>query len=126
MVPSELGESLVEGVSDHIVIVVRGLEGAEEECLELDDRAHASELEVAHPEIAKSQAGVLPRHVEGRGCTSGHGIPQDGTGEGPVLTNVLDTVEASNEGRTMQSPAATLAVEGILRVADPTAFASSA
>jgi hypothetical protein len=64
MVASELDEALVEGVSDHVVVVGTGSEGTEKKGFELKGGAHAAELEVSEPELLLGELSVPAEIVE--------------------------------------------------------------
>ncbi len=67
MVPAHLDEPLVEGMGDDIVVVGTRAEGTVEERLQLQRSAHPSQFEVAQPQLAPGQIGLLSEEVEGVG-----------------------------------------------------------
>jgi hypothetical protein len=64
MVAAELDEALVEGVSDHVVVVGTWKEGTEQKGFELKGGAHAAELEVSEPELFLCELSVPAELVE--------------------------------------------------------------
>jgi putative heme degradation protein len=52
-------------VGNHIVFVGTGNERAMEESLQLEQRAHASELEVSHPKLVAAHFELDTVHLEG-------------------------------------------------------------
>lgn len=64
MVPTELGEALVERVDDDVMVVVARLQGAIAEGLHLQGARHAAELELAEEQLDVGEQGVLTGLVE--------------------------------------------------------------
>jgi hypothetical protein len=64
VIPTDLDEALVEGVRDDVVVVVAGRQDSVQEGLHLEARAHATELEVAQPQLAMRKAGLLSVRIE--------------------------------------------------------------
>lgn len=64
MVLTQLGETLVERVGDHVVIECGGPQGVVEESFQLKRCAHAPEFEVAKPQLPMGELGELPGAVE--------------------------------------------------------------
>jgi len=97
VVASELDAALVEGVGDHVVVVGRWLERSEQVSLELGQCAHASELEVAHPQIAERESDLAPRRVEGCNGTFSQGVSQVRVGFlRATVSHSLDTSRTSD------------------------------
>ncbi len=70
----QLHETLVEGVGDDVVVVVARGERAVEEGLHLEGRAHAAQFEVAEPQLATGQSGILTETVEVIGLPFSHAV----------------------------------------------------
>src|SRR5665213_361024 len=64
MVAAELDKTLVERVSDEILIMGAGFESRVEEGLNLKDGAHAPELEVAEEELTMREPRIAAGSVQ--------------------------------------------------------------
>jgi hypothetical protein len=58
MIATHFGESLVEGVSDHVVVMAAWLKEAEENRLEFESRTHAAEFEVPQPQLTVGELSI--------------------------------------------------------------------
>ena len=64
MVTPEFSKALVEGVRNDVMIMRGGLEDTKEKGLELQARTHATELEVAQPQLLLGETGIAAILVE--------------------------------------------------------------
>jgi hypothetical protein len=75
MIPAELSETLIESLSDDVVVVVTGGEDSVEEGLQIERGAHAPQFEVAEPKFTVGEPSFLAIGIEHVECWLSHRVP---------------------------------------------------